>query len=184
MYFFFQGTITHIFKDNIVIEVNNIGYQVYVPHPSEYHLNEITKIYLYNVIREDEQYLTGFSSLEEKNAFLSLISVKGIGPKTALNALSKTSPNELFNAIASNNVSYLKKLPGIGSKAASQIILDLKGQLTTSEANVNQYSEVKEALKSLGFKTKEIDPILSNINIIDASNEDILKVALQKLRGK
>ncbi len=184
MYFYFLGTITHIFKDYVVIEVNNIGYKVYVPHPSEYKLNDVTKIYLYNVVREDEQYLAGFTSLEEKEAFLSLISVKGIGPKTALNALSATTANDLFKAIAANNVTYLKKLPGIGSKAASQIILDLKGQLATTEANVNQYSEVKEALKSLGFKAKDIDKVLLDINIVDETNEEILKVALQKLRSK
>ncbi len=184
MYFYFIGTITHIYKDNIVIEVGNIGYQIYVPHPNEYKLNEVTKIYLYNVVREDEQYLVGFTSLEEKQAFLSLISVKGIGPRTALNALSATTANDLFKAIAANNVTYLKKLPGIGSKAASQIILDLKGQLATTEANINQYSEVKDALKSLGFKAKDIDKVLLDISIIDETNEEILKVALQKLRSK
>lgn len=184
MYFSFKGIITHKEKDFVVIEVNDIGYQVYVPHPESFSLNEKTKIYLYNVVREDEQYLAGFSSLEEKEAFVSLISVKGIGPRTALNALSATSAKELFNAIAANNVTYLKKLPGIGGKAASQIILDLKGHLTTSEANPNQYDEVRTALKSLGFKVKDIDTVLSTINIPDATNEDILREALKKLGKK
>ena len=154
MYFYFKGKISLIENDYVVIEVNNIGYQVYVPHPSKFSLNEETTIYLYNVVREDEVYLAGFASLLEKEAFTSLISVKGIGPRTALNALSGTSAEDLFNAIGSNNVTYLKKLPGIGGKAASQILLDLKGKLTTSDANVNQYDEVRKALKSLGFKVK------------------------------
>lgn len=182
MYYSFKGIITYIDQDYLVIEVNDIGYQIFVPHIKDYKINDVVKIYVYNVVREDEQYLVGFSSLDEKKAFLSLISVKGIGPRIALNALSATSPNDLFNAIAANNVSYLKKLPGIGAKAAAQIILDLKGQLTTTEANVNQYQEVREALKSIGFKVKRIDEVLSTINIPNATNEEIIKEALKALK--
>lgn len=182
MYFSFKGPITYIGKDFVVIEVNNIGYQVFVPHLDDFSIGKEVTIYLYNVVREDEQYLAGFSSIEEKEAFLSLISVKGIGPRTALNAMSKTTAKDMFAAIASNNVTYLKKLPGIGAKAASQIILDLKGQLTSSEANPNQYDEVREALKSIGFKVKQIDNVLSSINIPDATNEEILREALKKLK--
>ena len=183
MYFSFKGPISYIGDDYVVVEVNNIGYQVFVPHVQDYGLGEIKTVYLYNVVREDEQYLAGFSSIKEKEAFVALISVKGIGPRTALNALSATTAEDLFNAIAANNVTYLKKLPGIGGKAAAQIILDLKGQLATgSEANPDQYDEVREALKSLGFKVKVIDDTLAQISIPNATNEEILRAALKKLR--
>ncbi len=182
MYFSFKGKIIHIEDGYIVIEVNNIGYQVFVPHIDDFSIGDERIVYVYNVIREDEQYLVGFTSLDEKKAFLSLIAVKGIGPRTALNALSATKPEELFAAISSNNVTYLKKLPGIGAKAAAQIILDLKGQLTDTKANVNQYDEVRQALKSLGFKVKEIDNVLSTINIKNATNEDILREALKRIK--
>ncbi len=182
MYFSFNGLISYIAKDYIVIDVNDVGYQVFVPRTNEFSLNEKRKIYVYNVIREDGQYLVGFSSLEEKSAFLSLISVKGIGPRTALNALSETDPNSLFKAISSNNIAFLKKLPGIGAKAAAQIILDLKGQLASTSTNVNQYDEVKEALKTIGFKNKQIDNVLCQINLENASNEEILKEALKLLK--
>ncbi|MCQ3034653.1 MAG: Holliday junction branch migration protein RuvA [Bacilli bacterium] len=187
MYFSFKGLITYVKEDYVVIEVNNIGYQVFVSKPDSFTLGQETKIYLYNVVREDEQYLAGFATLEEKEAFESLISVKGIGPRTALGALGGTTPTDLFNAIASNNVAYLKKLPGIGPKAAGQIILDLKGQLAipgtvSTKANINQYGEVREALKSLGFKVKEIDDVLVTISIPNATNEEILRAALKKLR--
>lgn len=183
MYFSFKGPISYIGDDYVVVEVNNIGYQVYVAHKDAYELGQETTIYLYNVVREDEQYLAGFSSVREKEAFVALISVKGIGPRTALNALSATNAEDLFNAIAANNVTYLKKLPGIGGKAAAQIILDLKGQLATgSEANPDQYDEVREALKSLGFKVKVIDDTLAQISIPNATNEEILRAALKKLR--
>ena len=183
MYFSFKGPISYIGEDYVVVEVNNIGYQVYVAHKDAYKLGEETTIYLYNVVREDEQYLAGFSSVREKEAFVALISVKGIGPRTALNALSATNAEDLFNAIAANNVTFLKKLPGIGGKAAAQIILDLKGQLATgSAANPDQYDEVREALKSLGFKVKVIDDTLAQISIPNATNEEILRAALKKLR--
>ena len=184
MYFSFKGKIIYREKDYVVIEVNNIGYQVYVSHIDDFSVGSDATIYLYNVVREDEQYLAGFSSIDEKKAFESLISVKGIGPRTALNALSKTNSNDLFNAIASNNIAYLKKLPGIGAKAAAQIILDLKGQLTESDqkGNPKQYEEVRSALKNLGFKVKIIDEVLSQINIVNGTNEEIMREALKRLR--
>lgn len=186
MYYYFKGQINELHKDYLVIEVDNIGYQVFISRPDEYQIGEYRKLYIYNVVREDEQYLAGFPSLAERQAFVSLIKVKGIGPRTALSALSMTNGEQLFQAIASNNVSYLKKLPGIGAKAASQIILDLKGELSgvDSKANPKQYDEVRLALKQLGFRIKEIDDVLAGINIPNATNEQILKEALKRLGKK
>jgi len=183
MYYSFKGKISSIRRDFVVIEAGGIGFQVFVPHVEDYRLDEEFFIYVYQVVREDEQYLVGFKSEYEKEAFLSLISVKGIGPRTALGAMSATSAEELFNAIAANNITFLKKLPGIGAKAAAQIILDLKGQLTGSPSgNPNQYDEVRDALKGLGYKIKEIENVLASINEKDATNEDILRLALKKLK--
>ncbi|MDY0345260.1 MAG: Holliday junction branch migration protein RuvA [Bacilli bacterium] len=183
MYYSFKGKITLVRKDFIVIEVEGIGFQVFVPHIEDYRMDEEIFIYVYQVVREDEQYLVGFKSEYEKEAFLSLISVKGIGPRTALGAMSTTSAEELFSAISANNITFLKKLPGIGAKAAAQIILDLKGQLTGSPSgNPNQYDEVRDALKGLGYKVKEIENVLASINEKDATNEDILRLALKKLK--
>lgn len=183
MYYFLKGKIAFIEKDSIVINVHDVGYVVFVAHPELYKVNDEATIYTYQVIKEDEQYLVGFSTLDEKKAFISLISVKGIGPKTALNAMSATTSEELIHAIAANNITFLKRLPGIGAKAASQIILDLKGQLTgTDSNNPTQYDEVRDALKSLGFKAKAIDEVLASINEVDATNEEILRIALKKLK--
>lgn len=184
MYYSFKGLIVEVSKDYIVIEVNDIGYQVFISHHEQYQLNEVKKIYVINVVREDEQYLVGFSSLDEKKAFQLLTSVKGIGPKTAMNILSSTSTHALFEAITASNVSYLKKLPGIGQKVASQIILDVKGQLLTipKEKKINkQYIEVRDALRALGFKKQQIDTTLASIDIQSNKKEDILKAALKKL---
>lgn len=183
MIYFLRGKVSLIDGDTLVVDVRDVGYQVLVSHINDYEIGQEVLIYTYNVVREDEQYLVGFSSLEEKSVFLSLIKVKGLGPKSAIGALSSTTPNDVINAIASNNVAYLKKLPGIGAKAAAQIILDLKGQLTGgSKGDPGVYEEVYEALKSLGFKGAAIDRVLATINEPDASSEEVLKIALTKLR--
>ena len=183
MIYFLKGRVALKDKDTVVVDVNNVGYQVLVSHIDNYLVGEEVLLYTYNVVREDEQYLVGFSSLDEKSVFLSLIKVKGLGPRTAIGALSETTPEEVVNAIASNNVAYLKKLPGIGAKAAAQIILDLKGELTGgSKGDPGVYEDVYEALKGLGFKGAAIDRVLATINEPGASSEDILRIALSKLR--
>ena len=183
MIYFLKGKVVLIDGDTVVIDVNNVGYQVLVSHVNDYIVGEEVLVYTYNVVREDEQYLVGFQSLDEKNVFLSLIKVKGLGPKSAIGALSSTTPQEVVAAISSNNVAYLKKLPGIGAKAAAQIILDLKGELTGgSKGDPGVYEDVYDALKAMGFKGAAIDRVLATINEPGASSEDILRIALSKLR--
>lgn len=179
-----KGTVIASSDEAIAIDINGIAYEVLTSRPENYGIGAEATLFTYEVITEDDHYLVGFATKIEKDAFLSLISVKGIGPKTALNALKATTPDALFKAIESNNTSYLKKLPGIGPKAAAQIILDLKGRLTEtdSKGNPKQYEQVREALKSFsGYKIKEIDEVLASINEPGASNEEILRIALKKL---
>ena len=182
MIYFLKGKVAHIDGDTIIIDVRDVGYQILVSHIEDYEIDEEIFVYTYEVVREDDQYLVGFRSLEEKAVFLSLIKVKGLGPKSAIGALSATTPQQVINAIASNNVAYLKKLPGIGAKAAAQIILDLKGELTGSKGDPGVYEEVYDALKELGFKGAAIDSVLATISEPDAKPEDILRIALAKLR--
>ncbi len=182
MIYFLRGEIHSVGKDSVVIDVRDIGYQVLVSHIEQFEVGQKVLLYTYNVVREDENYLIGFLSTEERDVFLSLIKVKGLGPKTVIGALSATTPQEVIAAISSNNVAFLKKLPGLGAKAAGQIILDLKGELTGSKGNPKQYEEVYDALKSLGFKGTAIDRVLSTINEPNATTEDILRIALSRLR--
>ena len=182
MIYFLKGKIALIDKDTVVVDVRDVGYQVLVSHIDDFEIGQDILLYTYNVVREDEQYLVGFTSLEEKQVFLSLIKVKGLGPKTAITALSATTPQQVVNAIASNNVAFLKKLPGIGGKAAAQIILDLKGELTGGEkGDPGVYEDVYDALKEMGFKGAAIDRVLADINLPNASSEEVLRVALNKL---
>ena len=185
MIYFLRGKIAYIENDCVILDVRDVGYELLVSHPNSYTRDQDILMYTYNVVREDENYLVGFSDKEEREVFLSLIKVKGLGPRTVINALSATTPKDIKAAIASNNVAYLKKLPGIGPKAASQIILDLKGQLTGgNKGNPKQYDEVYDALKSLGFKGAEIDRVLSTINEPNLSTEEVLRIALSRLKKK
>lgn len=186
MYYSFTGKIVDVSEETIAIDVKGIAFELFVSRPLEWKKDEETTVFVHEVYNENDHYLVGFSSKLEKEAFLSLISVKGIGPKTALTALSSTTPDELFKAISVSNTTFLKKLPGIGPKAASQIILDLKGKLASSansKADDQRYDEVRAALKTLGFKTKEIDDALVGINEPNASNEELLRMALKKIKG-
>ena len=184
MIYFLRGKVALKDKDTLVIDVRDVGYQVLVSHIDDYEIGQEVFVYTYNVVREDEQYLVAFNTLEEKSVFLSLIKVKGLGPKTVIGALSATSPDQVVAAIASNNVAYLKKLPGIGAKAAGQIILDLKGELTGDgkKGDPGVYDIVNDALKELGFKGAAIDRVLASINEPGATPEEVIKIALSKLR--
>lgn len=176
-----------ISSSEVAIDVGGIAYSLLVSRPEEWKLGDFTTIFVEEIYGENDHYLVGFSSKLEKEAFKSLVGVKGIGPKTAISALSATTPDELFKAISLSNTAYLKKLPGIGPKAASQIILDLKGKLAISDdkkanKSLPKYEEAKEALKTLGFKSKDIDNALSQINDDSLDTQGVLRLALKSLK--
>ena len=184
MIYSLTGTIIDRDEEKIAIETGNIGYEVFVSKPFSYELGSHVRIYTYEVLTQDDHYLVGFLTKEEKEAFSSLLNVKGIGPKTAISALSKTTPDELIAAIESHNISYLKKLPGIGPKAASQIILDLQGKLVSAKPNMGKqdFEEARLALRQLGFKAKDIDDALAAVGKKGQPTEETVKLALLKLR--
>ena len=165
MFNYIKGTVTDVESNYIVLEANNIGYEIYTPNPYSFEESKDYKIYLYQYIREDENTLYGFKSQEEKDLFLKLISVKGLGCKMALPMFTSGNPNGIIDAIERENIIYLKKFPKIGDKVARQIILDLKGKLTsTGEPETDNLLELKEALKSLGYKSADINRISKQID--------------------
>lgn len=185
MIYSLTGKIVDIDREKVAVDLGNIAYEVFVPRPAEFARDEECKIYVYEVLTQDDHYLAGFKTKTEKAAFDSLTSVKGIGPKTALSALSGTTPDELFEAIAKSDAKYLKKLPGIGPKAASQIILDLQGKLVQEEPKTkpgSNYPTVRAALKTLGFKAKEIENAVSALPENGLSEQEALKSALKLIK--
>lgn len=180
MYSYINGVIADITSSSVVIDNNGIGYNVFVANPYSYTVGSEAKIYLYNYIREDEYSLYGFKSLEEKNLFLRLINVKGLGPKIALPMLATGSVNGIVDAIDRENIIYLTKFPKVGDKLARQIILDLKGKLSTTQTVINESDELVEALVSLGYKNADIKKILPKVNSAEPI-ENQIKEALKLL---
>lgn len=183
MYSYIIGIVTGYDKNCIILENNKIGYSINVANPYSFKLNEEVKVYLYNHIKEDENSLYGFKSMEEKELFLKLINVKGIGPKMAMPIFASGNIKGIYDAIDSDNVTYLTRFPKIGEKVAKQIILDLKGKLTT-QTDLFQYDskELIEVLESLGYKSADIKKVISKVDN-DLSIEEQIKEAL-KLLGK
>ena len=183
MYSYMIGLITGYDKNCIILENNKIGYLIYVSNPYSFKLNEEVKVYLYNHIKEDENSLYGFKTLEEKDLFLKLINVKGIGPKMAMPLFAGNNIKGIYDAINSDNVTYLTRFHKIGDKVAKQIILDLKGKLTT-QTDLFQYDskELIEVLESLGYKSGDIKKILPKVDN-NLELESQIKEAL-KLLGK
>ncbi len=180
MYNYIKGEITEINATSITIEANNIGYFVKVPTPNSFKINENTIVYIHHYIKDDINILYGFSTKLEKEIFLKLISVKGLGPKGALSILSICSPFEIITAINQSNINLFTKIKGIGKKVSEQIILDLKDKFTTNnEIQNNLLEEVILALKSLGYTNNEIS-IIKNSLILDdnISLNDAVKKAL------
>ena len=183
MYSYLNGTVTEIYPSSITVDINDIGYKVITPNPYEFTLNEVSKVYIHHYVREDLIQLFGFKTFDEKNLFIKLLSVKGIGPKSAIAILASGNVNDVIGAIEIGNVKFLSKFPGIGPKASQQIVLDLKGKLDLSEnikAKSNAISEVEEALKSLGYKSREITKAIKDLDP-SGKTEDLLKTALSKM---
>lgn len=176
MYGYIKGIVTEIESTYIILENQGIGYLVYTANPYSFKEQEETKVYLYNQIREDENTLYGFTSKEEKDLFLKLINVKGLGPKMALPMLATGSIAGIVDAIERENVLYLKKFPKIGDKVARQIILDLKGKLvagSTQMGTAANYDELVEVLKGLGYKPGDIKHVLPQIDTTKSIEEQI-----------
>ena len=183
MYNYIFGKVVDQCATAIIIDNNNIGYFINVANPYSFGLNKEYKIYLYEQIREDEHSLYGFKELEEKELFLKLISVKGIGPKMALPMLATGSISGIVDAIERENILYLKKFPKIGEKVAKQIILDLKGKINIKGiVKTNSYEELIEVLKGLGYKEKDFSGILAKIDnslTIELQVKEALKLLLR-----
>ena len=166
MYNYIKGIVTEVTPNYIVLENNNIGYQIHTGNPYSFQENEEYKVYVYQKISEDDNSLYGFKTKEEKELFLKLIDVKGLGPKMAMPMIALGSVSGIADAIDRENILYLKKFPKIGDKVARQIILDLKGKLTVDNTVEESASsnELIEVLESLGYKKADIKRVLPQVD--------------------
>lgn len=197
MYEYLIGKITAINPHYIVVEVNGIGYQLQVANPFRYEENTTQKVYVYQAVRENDVTLYGFYDLAEKQLFLKLISVSGIGPKSALAILATNDQGGFVAAINADDEAYLTKFPSIGKKTAKQIILDLKGKMDDIETPTpmvdqqnlaldfdNEQPYLKEALEamlSLGYTKTEVKKVSKKLKDFQADSTDAYLSAALKL---
>ena len=184
MFNYIKGKVVDQESNYIIVESNNIGFQIHVANPYSYELGSNEQIFLYNHIREEEYTLYGFKNKEEKELFLRLINVKGLGPKMALPMLATGSVSGIIDAIDRENVLYLTKFPKIGEKIARQIIFDLKGKLAANLQNENNSTndELIDVLTSLGYKNSDIKKVIKSIDSslpIELQVKEALKLLLK-----
>ena len=139
MYYYIKGTLVQKNDNYIVVDANGVGYMIYTSLNSMQNAGEVGKkitIYTYLHVREDVMDLFGFTTIEEKNMFMQLISVSGVGPKAALSILSVTTPAKFAVAVITNDVKTITKASGVGPKMAQRVILELKDKMKTDELEI------------------------------------------------
>lgn len=181
---FVRGIVHAFGLDYVLIDVNGVGYRINFSHPEVLSVGKEMTIYTYQNVREDEISLFGFLSLQEYDLFIKLISVKGLGPRIASSILSRSSVESIISAIENGDVDFMKAMPGIGAKTASQIILDLKGKLVEVDQPLQEnpgMNDVSDALKALGYKPSEIKPVIKRLANEEGSTDELIRKALAML---
>ncbi|MFS6066666.1 Holliday junction branch migration protein RuvA [Streptococcus agalactiae] len=194
MYDYIKGKLSKITAKFIVVETAGLGYVIYVANPYSFsgYVNQEVTIYLHQVIRDDAHLLFGFHTENEKEIFLNLILVSGIGPTTALAIIAVDDNEGLVSAIDNSDIKYLTKFPKIGKKTAQQMILDLSGKFVeasgesatsrkvSSEQNSN-LEEAMEALLALGYKATELKKVKAFFEGTNETVEQYIKSSLKML---
>ena len=196
MFAYIKGSLEEKSNGYVVIDVGGIGYKVFMSDVAIQNIGEkgnIVKVHTYYYVREDNISLYGFISKEELTMFELLLSVSGIGAKSAITMLSNIAPSSFALAVISNDIKQLTKIPGIGSKTAQRIVLELKDKLKTDTAiskteetivaikQDNISDDAIAALQMLGYNRKEIDKVLEKIDTSALGTEDVIRAALKYL---
>ena len=197
MYAYIKGSLEIKTQNYVVVENAGVGYKIFMSETAIEKLGETgkeVKIFTYLKVREDEMSLYGFNTNEELRMFELLLSVSGVGAKTAIGMLSNITPSSFALAVITNDVAKIKALPGIGPKGAQRIILELKDKLKTEEAvsedksleikNIvidnEKMAEAISALQVLGYSKKEIENAISKVDST-LPVEEIIKEGLKNL---
>ncbi|MBP6911721.1 MAG: Holliday junction branch migration protein RuvA [Candidatus Pacebacteria bacterium] len=176
----------------IVVDVHDIGYKIFVSNDTMLAIGQVdTSIFLhiYEIIREEAHDLYGFVTETELNFFEMLLSVSGIGPKSALGILNVAQYESLIKAIASNDTAFLTKVSGIGRKTAEKIVLELRDKLAAhkhegDEGSLREESDAVEALHSLGYSVAEARDVLKKVSDDTMDTNARIKKALKLLSSK
>jgi Holliday junction DNA helicase RuvA len=187
-----RGEVFLVENEYLGVDVQGVGYQVFVVNPYQFEEGKPITIYTHHVVREDASLLYGFALLEERNLFRSLLAVSGVGPKAALGILSAGTPSQIVSAIQSENTAFLTKLPGIGKKTAARLILDLKDKVAhwlpsktdqqpkSKLFEPNDRETVIDALTALGYDEKEALQLAEHSYQENQSVEAWIRAALRQ----
>ncbi len=192
---YLSGKVKFIFEDNLILDVNGVGYKIYIDNRTLENLkiNQEKEFFIYTAFRDDAINLYGFKDQSDYELFSNLITVSGIGAKTALNVLAKMSSKDFARAIYQKNITALTNLPGIGKKSAQRLILELKDKLeidTLAEDEnsdwqpqknkSNSFEDAAEALTALGYNNSEIAEVFQKAKS-SMTTEELIKFALKEL---
>jgi len=194
MFAFLEGTVAYKQDGYVIVNVNGVGYELFMSNYSVSALppvNEVARVYTYLQVKEDGVALFGFSNMEEKELFLKLISVSGVGPKMAIGILSNISMQDLAKAIALNDVKILSTIKGVGKKTAERIAIELKDKVTFTMAEsmpeqIIDSKAVDEAiivLVSLGINKNDALRLAREYAREDSTAEDIVAKALRGMNN-
>ena len=183
------GTIESTHVNRLVLNVNGVGYLVYVTpvFASQSRVGSQTTLHTTQIVREDSISLYGFADATARDFFEVLLTVSGVGPKVALSMLSSFTPSEIATAITSEKTQTLEKIPGIGKKVASRLILELKDKVKTSSSKTKNEAwseQLLTALTGLGYKSKDAEVAIERVrktlknNVADKDLSELLKMAL------
>jgi Holliday junction DNA helicase RuvA len=180
---FLRGTILIKSMDNLLVDVHDLGYRVYVTKTclSDTKKNEAIELFLYQHIREDSSDLFGFKTSDELELFEKLISVSGVGPKSGLAILSLAPADSIRQAIAQGDDGMLTKVSGIGGKTAQRIILELRGKLDHLGSEGSERGEEIEALISLGYSSNQAREALNRIDNSITDSAERIRQALKNI---
>lgn len=197
MFAYMKGTLEVKTVGYVVIEVAGIGYKIFMSEPAIEKLGEIgdtVKVHTYLKVREDDVSLFGFNTNEELRMFELLLSVSGVGAKSAITILSNITPSSFALAVIADDVGKLKQLPGIGAKTAQRLILELKDKLKGEQIEEDKLDKMQEtlldnhksteaiaALQVLGYSRKEIEKALEKVDKENLTVEDIIRKGLYNL---
>ena len=187
------GTVAQVGVDDVVVVYGGLGFKVFIVPPlaSELHKGDEIELYTHLIVREDALTLYGFKTEEERKVFEILMSVTGIGPRIGLAALSVFSPNDLRRAVADQDAATLSRIPGVGKKVGSRMLVELGDKLglpaqlpeaSAPSAGVVE-AEVKAALIGLGWNETKAESVLSELGGNGLNASDLLRAALMKLGG-
>ncbi|MCH3904705.1 MAG: Holliday junction branch migration protein RuvA [Lactobacillus sp.] len=177
MFEYLEGKITLVEPAFIVLDVHGVGYKLYSPSPLNYQLGQAAKVFVEQIFSDNAgMRLYGFASQADKRLFLKLLSVSGIGPKSALAIMAAENTESLASAIENGQVKYLTQFPGIGKKTASQIVLDLKGKLKDFTPKSDKSSPALEdallALLALGYTKREVEKLKPKLSKLPEMTAD------------